>query len=73
MSGESSHAKTIVMNALNDADARPDMDKDAMGRALILAVIEQYLSYRTVQDVSQELEYLSESLDDDNPVVTRGC
>ena len=73
MSGESSFAKTAVMAALDEAQSRPDMDKDAMGRAIILAVIDQYLSYRSAQDVTQELEYLAESLDDDEPVVTRGC
>ena len=73
MSGESSHAKIVVQQALDDAESRPDMDKDAMGRAIVVAVVEQYLSYRSVKDVAQELEYLAESLDDDDPVVTRGC
>ncbi len=49
------------------------MDVDAMGRALVQAVIEHYLSYRDIGDVRRELEYLVESLDDDDPVVTRGC
>lgn len=73
MSGESSHAKKLVLQALDDAQSRPDMDKDAMGRAIIFAVVDEYLSYRSVKDVTQELQYLTESLDDDNPVVTRGC
>ncbi len=73
MSGESLLAKTIVLDALDAAQNRPDMDKDAMGRAIILAVVDQYLGYRSVKDVTQELEYLTESLDDDDPVVTRGC
>jgi hypothetical protein len=73
MSGESSHAKKLVLQALDEAQSRPDMDKDAMGRAIIFAVVDEYLSYRSVKDVTQELQYLTESLDDDNPVVTRGC
>ena len=73
MSGESPHAHAVVLKTLEDAQERSDMDKDAMGRAIILAVVEQYLSYRTIKDVRQELEYLAESLDDDEPVVTRGC
>ena len=73
MSGESSHARTVVLQVLDDAESRPDMDRDAMGRAVILAVVDQYLGYRSIEDVRQELEYLAESLDDDDPVVTRGC
>ena len=73
MSGESSHAKNLVIQALEEAQSRPDMDRDAMGRAIIFAVVDEYLSYRSVQDVTQELQYLTESIDDDDPVVTRGC
>jgi hypothetical protein len=73
MSGESPYAKNVVQQALDEAQLRSDMDPDAMGRAIILSVVEQYLSYRSAQDVTQELEYLAESLDDDEPVVTRGC
>ena len=73
MSGESSFAKTVVEQALDEAQSRSEMDRDAMGRAIILSVVEQYLSYRSVQDVTRELEYLAESLDDDEPVITRGC
>ena len=73
MSGESTHARALVMQALDEAQSRPDMDSDAMGRAIIQAVVDQYLSYRSVKDVMQELQYMTESLDDDNPVVTRGC
>ena len=73
MSGESPHAKNLVIQALDEAQSRPDMDRDAMGRAIIFAVVDEYLSYRSVKDVTQELQYLTESIDDDNPVVTRGC
>ena len=73
MSGESSFAKTVVMQALDEAKSRSDMDIDAMGRAIIQVVVTQYLVDRSAQDVRQELEYLAESLDDDEPVVTRGC
>ncbi|RLA40623.1 MAG: hypothetical protein DRR06_17180 [Gammaproteobacteria bacterium] len=73
MSGESTYAKTVVMQALDEAKSRSDMDIDAMGRAIIQVVVTQYLVDRSAQDVRQELEYLAESLDDDEPVVTRGC
>lgn len=73
MSGESSYAKTVVAQALAEAQARSEMDTDAMGRAIIQAVVERYLSYRSSADVARELEYLVESIDDDDPVVTRGC
>lgn len=73
MSGESSYAKTVVAQTLQEARTRPTMDADAMGRALIQAVVEQYLTYRDSADVARELEYLVESLQDDDPVITRGC
>ncbi len=73
MSGESSYAKTVVAQILEEARTQPTMDLDAMGRALIQAVVEQYLTYRDSADVARELEYLVESLNDDDPVVTRGC
>ncbi len=73
MSGESSYARTVVAQTLEEARKRPTTDADAMGRALIQAVVEQYLTYRDHADVARELEYLVESLQDDAPVVTRGC
>ncbi|MBQ0719019.1 MAG: hypothetical protein KBT88_11660 [Gammaproteobacteria bacterium] len=73
MSGESVYANEIVEQAWQEATDRSEMDSDAMGRALIQAVVERYLKYRTIGDVGQELEYLVESMDDDEPVVTRGC
>lgn len=73
MSGESKYAKAVVAQSLEEARTRSTMDADAMGRALIQAVVEQYLTYRDHADVARELEYLVESLQDDEPVVTRGC
>ena len=73
MSGESVYAKEIVGQAWQDAGEKTEMDSDAMGRAIIQAVVEKYLQYRSIADVGQELEYLVESMDDDDPVVTRGC
>ncbi len=73
VSGESVYANKIVEKAWQDATDRAEMDSDAMGRAIIQAVVERYLQYRTIGDVGQELEYLVESMDDDEPVVTRGC
>ena len=73
MSGESVYANKIVEQAWQDATDSAEMDSDAMGRAIIQSVVERYLKYRTIDDVGQELEYLVESMDDDEPVVTRGC
>lgn len=73
MAGEFSYARDVVDAAFAAAGARPDMSPDAMGRALIQAVIDHYRQYRTSGDVSNELTYLAESLDDDEPVITRGC
>jgi hypothetical protein len=73
MSGESCYAQDVVDAAFAAADARPEMSADAMGRALIQAVIARYRQYRTARDIGSELGYLAESLDDDEPVITRGC
>ena len=73
MSGESVYANKLVEQAWQEATDRGEMDSDAMGRAIIQAVVERYLQYRDIADVGQELEYLVESMDDDEPVVTRGC
>jgi hypothetical protein len=73
MSGESVYANKIVEQAWQQATDSAAMDSDAMGRAIIQAVVERYLKYRTIDDIGQELDYLVESMDDDEPVVTRGC
>jgi len=73
MSGEFCYAQSVVDAAFAAADERPDMSADAMGRALIQAVIARYRQYRTNRDIGNELDYLAESLDDDEPVITRGC
>jgi hypothetical protein len=73
MAGEHAHAQEVVAAAFAAAEQGAGMSADAMGRALIQAVVERYLTYRTPADVGSELSYLAESLDDDAPVVTRGC
>lgn len=55
------------------AEQDPKRDKDAMGRALISAVLVEYASYRSTSDIAAELRYLIENLDEDMLVVTRGC
>jgi len=73
LSGESVYANQVVEQAWQEATKKTEMDSDAMGRAIIQAVVERYLKYRTIADIGQELEYLVDSMDDDDPVVTRGC
>ncbi|MBK8132527.1 MAG: hypothetical protein IPK48_07335 [Gammaproteobacteria bacterium] len=73
MAGEFGYAQGVVDAAFAAADQRQDMSPDAMGRALIQAVIDRYRRYRTSSDVGNELMYLAGSLDDDEPVITRGC
>lgn len=73
MAGECGYAEEVVTAAFRAAEAVPEMSADAMGRALIQAVVARYREYRTLGDICSELEYLAESLDDDEPVVTRGC
>lgn len=72
MSGESVYANQVVEQAWQEATEQTEMDSDAIGRAIIQAVVERYLKYRAIADIGQELEYLVDSMDDD-PVVTRGC
>ncbi len=73
MAGEFGYAQGVVDAAFAMAEERSDMSPDAMGRALIQAVIGHYRQYRTSSDVGNELAYLADSLDDDEPVITRGC
>ena len=73
MAGESGYAREVVEAAFAAAAGRSDMSADAMGRALIQAVVERYQGYHSLADIRSELGYLAESLDDDEPVVTRGC
>lgn len=73
MAGEFGYAQGVVDAAFAVAGERSDMSPDAMGRALIQAVVDHYRQYRTSADVSHELSYLADSLDDDEPVITRGC
>lgn len=73
MAGEFGYAREAVAAAFAAAEEHPEMSADAMGRALIQAVVAHYRQYRTCRDISSELGYLAESLDDDEPVITRGC
>ena len=73
MAGEYAYARELVGAAIFAAADNPNMDADVMGRAIIQVVVEHYRKYRTGADISQELDYLVSSLDDDEPVVTRGC
>jgi hypothetical protein len=73
MAGEASYAQQLVTNAMNHADSEPALSKDAMGRAIINAVLSEYRQYRTVADIASELRYIIDNLDEDEFVITRGC
>jgi hypothetical protein len=73
MSGEAGIARELVRKALQAAEQDPKLDKDGMGRALISAVLAEYASYRSIADITAELQYLIDNLDEDTFVITRGC
>ena len=73
MSGETQVAAELVAQAMGAADKDPSQDKDSMGRALISAVLAEFARYRTTNDIANALQYLADNLDEDDPVVTRGC
>lgn len=73
MSGESDMARELVRKAMAIAEQDRTGDRDAMGRALISAVLAEYAAYRTTSDVAAELQYFIDNLDEDFIVVTRGC
>ena len=73
MSGESTYAQKLVRDALLTAQRDPACSEDAMGRAIIDAVIAEYRRYRTARDIADELRYLIETIDQDEFVITRGC
>lgn len=70
---ETQLAKTLLTDAIAKVEADPQLDADAFGRALINVVIEHSLSYRSLADVKQELQYTLDNLDEDEFVITRGC
>lgn len=55
------------------AEQDPKQDKDAMGRALISAVLAEFARYRSSDDMIAELRYQIDCLDEDIFVITRGC
>lgn len=69
MANEVQQANELVAKLMGD----PKADKDSAGRAIINAVIEQYKSYRSADDIASELQYLADNLDEDEFVITRGC
>lgn len=73
MSGESQVAERLVAQALAAAAEDPKQDAAAMGRALIVAVLEAQLRDRPLTDVVDEVQFLLDNLDGDDLVVTRGC
>lgn len=73
MSGETQVAEKLVAEAMATVDQDPKQDRNAMGRALILATLERLMQDRPLSDVVSEMEYLLENLDEDDFVITRGC
>jgi hypothetical protein len=73
MSGEATVAKELVAKAMAAAEQDPKQDKDAMGRALIAAVLGEFAQYRAAKDIAAELQYLADNLEEDHFVITRGC
>ncbi len=73
MPGEAPYAKELVAKAMEEAEAQASFDRDSMGRALIMAVIQQYGEYRPLSDIRQELQFTIDNLDEDEFVITRGC
>ena len=73
MAGETPIARELVANAMAAAEQDPKQDKDAMGRALIVAVLAEFARYRTAGDISAELQHLADNLEEEHFVITRGC
>jgi hypothetical protein len=73
MVGEVSFAQKIVTDAMAHAGNEPALSKDAMGRAIINAVLDEYRQYRTTADIASELQYIVDNIDEDEFVITRGC
>jgi len=73
MSGETPIARELVAKAMAAAEQDPTQDKDAMGRALIVAVLGEFAKYRAASDIAAELQYLADNLEEEDFVITRGC
>jgi hypothetical protein len=73
MTGEATHAQQLVTGAMERADRDSSLSKDAMGRAIVNAVLGEYRKYRSADDIASELRYIIDTLDEDDFVITRGC
>jgi hypothetical protein len=73
MSGEAEIARELVRKVMTAAEQDPKQDKDAMGRALLAALLAELATFRPASDIAAELQYLMDNLDEDTFVITRGC
>ena len=72
MSGETSYAQQLVKDAMQHAASNPSLSKDAMGRAVINAVLGEYRQYRSIDDIASELRFIADNFGEDEFVITRG-
>jgi len=73
VSGESTYAKKIMAEVIEEAEKNPQYLPDAMSRAMMSAVIAHFQTYRENADIVSELSSIAENLGDDEMVITRGC
>jgi uncharacterized protein (DUF2267 family) len=73
MAGEAAHAEKLVSEVMRIAESDSTLSKDSMARAVLNAVLTEYLKYRSADDVANELRYIIDTLGEDEFVITRGC
>lgn len=73
MSGESTYAKKVMENVIEEAESNPQYLPDAMSRALMSALIAHFQTHRENADIVSELNSIIDNIGDDELVITRGC
>ena len=73
MSGENARAKTLVNDAIEQAEQSTSMSSDSMALAILSQVLRNLSGYRSRADLESYIEYDLDNQVESNMVITRGC
>ena len=73
MSGEYAAARTLIDEALTEAEANRSMDQDAMALAILSMVLRQLSQHRSRADIESCIDYTLDNVVEQDLVITRGC
>jgi len=73
MSGENALAKTLVNDAIEQAEQSTSMSSDSMALAILSQVLRNLSGHRSRADLESYIEYDLDNQVESNMVITRGC